>query len=499
MRTNTLILFILFFISACSKDSVETDDQKTDIPVTFDSPAIVVSQITDQSVVVSANVKAPAGTMIGLCGFVWSATNNKPVVADNNVETGSFNGSFPKKFETKIASLKPNTNYFVRFYTIVKGEIYYSEVTSFKTGDPAAFESETVTTLFISTKNGLFALEPTTGIKKWVLPDVKSGGVNRYYFLPVVFGNKIIIPNSGLGAYEAATGKQIWKSDRIGDIFGPVTDGSRVYISNFATTLLSAVDIKTGIGKWQIKMTEGSRIPIVHQGVLVVNSGRKIFGFDAESGNKKWDVSLADQNVLTTPCASEGVVYVVSTNKLFAIDVKSGVVKWEVKSEIEPIVISVLNGTVYLMNQGGEADLIAFDAATGTKKWRVDYLDETKGETVDVVRLFSGDSYETLYAYGRSMETNYGNYETYIFGLDPKTGKLKWRKPIKELESIATADGILIKNVLYLSTDGKTIAVPVNSDGTLGNKILWTNSEGGVPAFVDDKGNGFHIFENGMD
>jgi eukaryotic-like serine/threonine-protein kinase len=68
-------------------------------------------------------------------------------------------------------------------------------------------------------------------------------------------------------------------------------------------------------------------IPDALNDFALFGADKKLYGYDAETGAKKWEYSSAS-SIYTAPTVVNGVAYIVSGNSLLGIDVKTGAEKW---------------------------------------------------------------------------------------------------------------------------------------------------------------------------
>ena len=85
----------------------------------------------------------------------------------------------------------------------------------------------------------------------------------------------------------------------------------------------------------------------------------------------------------------------------------------------------------------------------------------------------------------------------YVFALNPKTGAVEWKIETNSLNLSGHLDGIVIKNIMYLSSVTGTVAYQFSEDN-LSGETIWKSSSAGLPCFVDKNGKGYHLIESGM-
>ena len=208
--------------------------------------------------------------------------------------------------------------------------------------------------------------------------------------------------------------------------------------------------------------------PVVVRGVMYVTSANDVFALDAQTGRVVWHYQRPVSAGLLDDAAahkSRGVavwqnwVYSETDDAhLLCLDARSGVLRWDVEyadktkhygATSAPLVV---NGTVIVGTSGGDSGVrgfvAAFDAATGTMKWRL-WTIPAPGEFGS--NSWPGDSYlhggATTWmpgTYDPELDTVYWTtsnaapdfvgdtrpgddlYTACVLAIDPNTGKLKW-------------------------------------------------------------------------
>lgn len=354
-------------------------------------------------------------------------------------------------------------------------------------------------TLFLFGKAGIAALDPRTGKRRWFQGDFQTDPLRTP--LPTVSGNYILAPAGHLYAFNASTGKKIWQG--YGDLFSVSADETKVYSSRFMYKQLYAIDLKTGVPDWVVDLPDGSRETVVHDGKVIFQSGGKLLCLDTTSGKKLWEIKLQSANLMQIPAVQGSDVFVTSDWRLHSVNITTGTVNWSVKTDINGLVMGILDGALYLMDYGGGGGLNVYDTLTGRLKWHNGHVDEkTKKELVRIHRVFSGEngSSGTIYTLGNIMDTFNGDNEFYLIGLDANTGAFKWKRPVDDIDLDLYMDGIIYKNVLYLSAEDGSAAFSINPSSTVSpvGNLLWKSADSGFPAYTDGNGKTIQLFESPM-
>ncbi len=204
-------------------------------------------------------------------------------------------------------------------------------------------------------------------------PVVKQG---RLYSTAMVSGEKL-----GVFGLDAASGKQLWKSEfETGKLpritppnshasSTPATDGERVYVY-FSTLGILALDAKTGAEVWRYTMPKPAYLmdwgaassPIVHDGMVIFCQDDDLAPFlvavDAKTGKEKWKTLRKDMlagYALPVLCEANGRtdVVVAGSGKLKGYDPATGKELWTCNTLLRTIMTSpvVHDGVIYIAVQ----------------------------------------------------------------------------------------------------------------------------------------------------
>jgi outer membrane protein assembly factor BamB len=225
--------------------------------------------------------------------------------------------------------------------------------------------------VYLQAAEGLYALDPVTGAKRWFVPTTLLPQLNFDGDALVLLGNLLYVvctpapncvgtPSPTLVALDASTGELRW---------------SRV---------VAALN-RPGI---PVSAAPGSRL-------ILINDAGELSSVDAVSGAPRWRAATGDQSVP----ASAGTTVVVGTNNLAtALDATTGRPRWQAKLTITQVNGVVADGNmVYLTGHGGIA---ALDLHSGRQRWHAAARQDVRHPAVDQKRVyaFAGD---LLYAFTR--------------------------------------------------------------------------------------------------
>ena len=200
---------------------------------------------------------------------------------------------------------------------------------------------------------------------------------------PIVVGGKVYATamtgdeKLGVFAFDAATGKEIWRSEHdTGKLpritppnshasSTPASDGKRVYV-HFSTLGLLALDAATGELAWEHKLPlpaylmdwgSGSS-PIVYHDLVIFNQdddlAPALFAIDKNTGELKWKIERPEMLAgysIPVVCQAEGRtdIVVAGTGKLVGYDPATGMERWVAKTLPRTLMTSpvVRDGIIY--------------------------------------------------------------------------------------------------------------------------------------------------------
>jgi outer membrane protein assembly factor BamB len=270
------------------------------------------------------------------------------------------------------------------------------------------------------------------------------------YATALVVGNRVYVfsrqgENEVMSALDAATGKQIWRTDYpaqfqmhkaasrhgAGPKSTPVYAGGKLF-SIGMTGIITAFDATTGKQLWQqpgsdlVPMyTTHSFSPVVDSGLVFFHVGGHNKGamtaFDVNTGKAKWSWNgdgpgYGSPMVVTLEGTRQ--IIALTQGKLVGLDVAAGTLLWErpfVSANFTNSVTPILHGQTLIVSNGGPA--VAVTVAKRNNQWVV----EDAWENADVPFRLSNAIVIGDTLYGLSSR-NMGQY----FAVDVKTGKTLW-------------------------------------------------------------------------
>jgi outer membrane protein assembly factor BamB len=291
-------------------------------------------------------------------------------------------------------------------------------------------------------------------------------------FAPVYAAGSIwfAAADGAVGRVDAKDGALGWKVN-VGKplVAGVGTDSETVVVAARDGTLI-ALD-GDGKTRWTAQnSSEAMSVPAVGLGIAVVRfSDNRIYGFDSETGKRRWQVQRQSPALVLRQTNSMAIdtaaVYVgMPGGRLMSISVKTGAVRWEAAvsqakgaNEIERIADVV--GTPLLSGRElcaatYQGKLACFDAATGRTLWARD-LPAKSGIEIDNRIVCAVDDLGNVIAFSRA-------------------GTVLWRQTKlaqRSLSAPISVDGHLLLGdeegyIYVLSRDNGDIVGRISTDGS---------------------------------
>lgn len=172
----------------------------------------------------------------------------------------------------------------------------------------------------------------------------------------------------------------------------------------------------------------------------------------------RWEISLPFRDFLTDPVVCNGTVYVGGNDGLYAYDAATGTLKWKYPTPGDPTGIAVSQGRIYLgVNTG--TGLYVVNASSGKLDWRYD----TGGE-VEYNPLVDGNM---VYVASYNESTEVVN----MYGLNVETEEPKWVFTDSNPTEISSQP-MLNNGLLFLPLSSGLDVI----DPTTGQKV-WNNQD----------------------
>ncbi len=305
-----------------------------------------------------------------------------------------------------------------------------------------------------------------------------------------------------VGAYDAQTGKEVWKKDtELPLAAGPGFGGDLIAFGTSDGELIG-LDTATGEERWRVPVgSEVLAAPAVSAGVVVLRSvDGRLRGFSARDGSELW---TAEQSVPaltlrgnTAPrIAGTTVVSGFSNGRIGAYALTSGEEVWEAaianptgRNELERLVdvgpaIQITGNDVYAVCYQGRA--AGIDLNTGLLLWQQE-MSSFAGLGTDLNNVYVTDDVSAVVALDRrggqvawrqealrlrdvTAPTRFGNavvvgdYKGYLHWLDPADGHFLARERAGS-KRIAAAPLVVGLNLYVQDEDGTLAAFTIEDD-----------------------------------
>lgn len=195
--------------------------------------------------------------------------------------------------------------------------------------------------LYLATANGVIgAYELASGNQLW-----RYATGNIIHGKPVVAGSKIIVGcfDGNLYALSKTTGQLIWKFKTIGHQYFPTgevqgslaSDGRRIFFGardyNFY-----AIDIASGVAAWNLKFPQGWAMSATVADTVVyigTSDDRVMVAADARSGREYWRTDVKFNTFGSAAITPKNIVFGTIWGKLYALDRNSGAIRWTFQTQ----------------------------------------------------------------------------------------------------------------------------------------------------------------------
>lgn len=287
------------------------------------------------------------------------------------------------------------------------------------------------TVYLMTSHNGSFAINASTGVFKWNNRDIGYSPDS-----PAVAEGRVFAQAWYFYSLDADTGEVMWRYQG-GNSFHsfPAIANNTVYIGNGDKNLY-AFDPETGRVRWNYttigsvntlavadKTVYLTSVQIVNITVAKgmdrsndrIETDNRIYALDVDTGMLKWEFTPRGMISYCGPAVADGILYVgtdYTDNVLYALDARTGKIRWNRTINVSISSPAIAEGTVYIGSE--DSNLYALDAKTGEQKWKFSVREsEMPGGVVSSPAYAEGVIY-------------FGDLNGNLYALDAKTGALRW-------------------------------------------------------------------------
>ena len=266
----------------------------------------------------------------------------------------------------------------------------------------------------------LAPLEPLAAVETAWSTDAGSGiGRDWLVLAPAVADGRIYVADARgrVSAWDAASGRSVWRTDTDADITGGVGAGGGLVLAGTEDGEVIALRQATGEVAWRTQLTSEvlSRPRLGGDRVVARTLDGKLYGLDAASGEARWthDAGVPTLTVRGTGAPvieSEVAIAGFDNGRIAAVRTATGELVWEGlvgnprgRSELERLADVdtepvVAGGVVYAASY--ERAVAAFDAETGRPLWRRD-IPSRSGLAADADLVYVADTDGSVQALDR--------------------------------------------------------------------------------------------------
>lgn len=320
---------------------------------------------------------------------------------------------------------------------------------------------------YTSDQNGLAAFDATTGKVLWK----KSSPNDRNTDCAPLIAKGLLISESfaqqaRITAYDAKTGKTVWSHTGATDSAPLTYYSDKVYVGTLSK--IYALDVFTGKTIWSTNtggtinaaVSYTQTAPAIANGIVyttvsVIAESATLLALDAKTGKKLWQYNtgkssyIAAPNYISgSPSVANGLVYFNTiSHTTEALDAVTGKHVWTASTGDSFVSTSPTLANGAVYSYTGDG-LYAFNALTGVALWK------TKVNGVGSVPVSSRIAIANGVIYAGRLFV--ASSDAAVLAFDAKTGKQIWQYTIAGARE--TYSPILVNSTLYIGVDANLYA-----------------------------------------
>ncbi len=313
--------------------------------------------------------------------------------------------------------------------------------------------SEDGSRLYVAHNQGIYALDPASGILQLGYPAEADRGAT-YFAAPVITSDGQLLAgayNNRLYSYNLASGAELWRFTQargryidspllLNDvIYAPNSDG-KLYALSLNGTLLATFESEKGL--WSTPVTDGKAIFISGMDGIVYSLAPRTLAV-----NWQTDTGAA---IVTAPVLSDdGLLYIGNFNsEVLGLNQRTGVVEW--RATLNEMVWgppALSEGLLYVGDLGGT--FYAFEAGgSQTPLWQL----QLEGQLVGAPLVKEDTIYLTSAA-------------GYLYAIDPN-GTIRWARQTPESKLMGTP--LALGDLILVSLlENDSILIAYDHNGTV--------------------------------
>ncbi len=207
--------------------------------------------------------------------------------------------------------------------------------------------------VFAVASSRVWCVDAVSGKIAWETPLAGKRGIGSS---PLVADGVLIVNADGLTAFDANTGKQMWKDAKAGG-----NNSSPVMWKNFVLCNgradLQAFDLKTGSVAWTAP-GGGDATPAIDGNILAVQArkpelGLVIYRLAADGATKLWNFPIDALRTQSSPIIHDGAVYLMDDNVHYCFDLADGKQRWQAPAQSAIASPVLADGKLFVMANSG--------------------------------------------------------------------------------------------------------------------------------------------------